>query len=531
LNTTSIRHRTAGTIIALLLAAALLITVPGSSSAASASSQWLSAGWESSVGLDYKPKQYEGSMYTVTRTLTGADEYWEAGYTGFGIDVALIDTGVAPVNGLTFPGKVVNGPDLSFESQADNLRYLDTYGHGTHIAGIIAGRDDGVWSAASAGENDFVGMAPSARLISLKVADANGTVDISQVIAAIDWVVQHHDDPGLNIRVLNMSFGTDSLQSYEIDPLAYAVERAWDAGIVVVVAAGNDGNASPLRNPAADPFVIAVGAADAGVPTTNTDDSVTTFTSCGTNQRHVDLIAPGKSIVSLRNPGSAADLEHPDAAVADRFFLGSGTSQAAAIVSGAAALVLSQRPQTTPDQVKALLMDTARPLGTNATQNCQGAGHLDLAVALDTKTPRKSQNAAPSVGTGSLEGARGSFHVELNGVALGGEQDIMGEEWQPWCTLKGKKYHCDDTRWVDGTWNGTEWTGTDWTWSALGLSWSGLSWSGLTWSGLSWSGLTWSANEWNGLSWSGLTWSGLTWSGLTWSTDFWTGLSWKFTAL
>ncbi|MEU8661593.1 S8 family serine peptidase [Actinoplanes philippinensis] len=126
-----------------------------------------------------------------------------ASLTGAGIGVALIDSGVAPVAGLDQPGKVINGPDLSFESQTPGLQYLDTYGHGTHMAGIIAGSDP---------SSGFQGVAPGAHLISLKTAAYDGAVDVSQVIAAIDWVVAHRNDPGLNIRVLNLSFGTDSIQ-------------------------------------------------------------------------------------------------------------------------------------------------------------------------------------------------------------------------------------------------------------------------------------------------------------------------------
>jgi serine protease AprX len=329
----------------------------------------------------------------------------------------------------------------------------------------------------------------------------------------------------MNIRVLNLAYGTTGVQSYQIDPLAHAIEQAWKAGIVVVVAAGNDGNSNPLRNPAIDPYVIAVGATvsdgtdyDAG------DDQVAEFSNCGTSQRHVDIVAPGKSIVSLRNPGSAADQGYPKARVEDRFFLGSGTSQAAAVVSGGVALLLDQRPDLSPDMVKALLMETATEL-EEAKSICQGAGILNLKEARDEDSFKARQTFRSSQGTGSLEAARGNAHVELDGSVLKGELDIFGN---PWNAERWAKYSANQMAWDGGDWNGSTWTGSDWSglsWS--GLSWSGLSWSGLSWSGLSWSGLSWSNNSWNGLSWSGLSWSGLSWSGLSWSTDVWTGLSWK----
>jgi serine protease AprX len=486
-----------------------------------------SAGWEDASNITrYNPKKYNGSMYNVAVNDTYSAAYWNDGYTGQGVDIALIDSGVVPVDGLTHPGKVVNGPDLSFESQSDEFRHLDSYGHGTHLAGIIVGRASAATGNPTlAAKDHFMGMAPDARLVSLKVADHEGATDVSQVIAAIDWVVQHRNDNGLNIRVLNLAFGTDSTQSYLLDPLAHAVEQAWNAGIVVVVAAGNDGNTAPLRNPAIDPYVIAVGAAD-GHGGQNSHMMQTDFSSCGTEDRHVDLVAPGQSIVSLRNPGSSADTDYSTAVVADQFFLGSGTSQASAVVSGAAALVIEQRPDITPDQLKMLLMDNTTHL-READDLCQGAGLLNLwyTYLAPTPTPAAATQAhEPSTGLGTLEGARGSDHLEHEGVLLEGEQDIFGNVWDgtSWSTAAAL-----GTSWSGGDWNGTSWSGTSWSgtsWS--GTSWSGTSWSGTSWSGTSWSGTSWSDMHWSGTSWSGTSWSGTSWSGTSWSGTSWSGLSW-----
>ena len=127
---------------------------------------------------------------------------------------------------------------------------------------IIAGRDSGAQDlAAYQSPANFTGVTPDANLVNIKVGAADGSVDVSQVIAALDWVLAHHDDPGLNIKVVNLSFGTDSVQDYRIDPLAYAAEAVWRAGVAVVAAAGNAGNqTSLLTDPATDPRVIAVGA-------------------------------------------------------------------------------------------------------------------------------------------------------------------------------------------------------------------------------------------------------------------------------
>lgn len=474
--------------------------------------QWENAAAVSLSSLD----TYAGSLGSITEKTVFAQKFWEAGYVGQGVDVALIDSGVVPVRGLTTSGKIINGPDLSFESQSEDIRYLDTYGHGTHLAGIIAGND---------GTTDgFQGVAPGARIVNIKVANYEGAVDVSQVIAAIDWVVQHKNDNGMNIRVINLAYGTDSTQSPKLDPLAFAVEQAWRAGIVVVVAAGNDGNAHGLRNPAFSPSVIAVGASDSNSTEKPKDDFVAGFTNCGTGDRYLDVLAPGRSIVSLRNPGSYADVSHPEARIGSDFFLGSGTSQASAVVSGAAALFLSKYPKATPDEVKAYLMASGNPLKTES-KYCSVAHLIDLELlAVDKHLAEVritlQQSRVSATGSGTLEGARGSHHVAVDGVVLEGEQDIFGQEFdsEVWA-----KYAANHMAWDGGDWNGSSWTGTSWS----GTSWSGTSWSGTSWSGTSWSGTSWSDYVWGGASWSGTSWSGTSWSGTSWSGTSWSGSSWS----
>ncbi len=460
-----------------------------------------------------------GSMFKTAKFVL-ARTFWDAGYTGQGVDVALIDSGVAPVKGLDLPGKIVNGPDLSFESQNSDFRYLDTFGHGTHMAGIIAGRDPGVTNLWNDAKTKFVGIAPGARVVNVKVAGHDGAVDVSQVIAGIDWVVQHKNSNGLNIRVLNLSFGTDSVQATTLDPLSHAVEQAWKAGIVVVVAAGNDGGIVPLRMPASNPNVIAVGAYDTNGTNITGDDFLTAFTNCGTSGRTYDVVAPGRSILSLRNPGSYADAANPGAVIDQRLFRGSGTSQSAAVVSGAVALMLEQRPDLSPDQVKALITSTTDYLGRRTDAGCPRKAMLDLREIFSTPTPSATQSHTPSTGRGSLEASRGSDHVEVDNVALTGEKDIFGVPWNgtSWSTAAAQ-----GTSWSGGTWNGTSWSGTSWS----GTSWSGTSWSGTSWSGTSWSGTSWSGTSWSDKTWSGTSWSGTSWSGTSWSGTSWSGLSWS----
>ncbi|MGH2820045.1 MAG: S8 family serine peptidase, partial [Actinomycetota bacterium] len=172
----------------------------------------------------------DGSLYNVNRNIK-TNLFYPYGYTGKGVDIALIDSGVAPVEGLNGSNKIINGPDLSVEQGDPNVRHLDTFGHGTHMAGIIAGRDSCTGTSVDYTNHDcFTGVAPESRIVNVKIANAQGATDVSQVIAGIDWVVQHRNDNGMNIRVLNLSFGTDGTQSYLLDPLTYAAEVAWHKG-------------------------------------------------------------------------------------------------------------------------------------------------------------------------------------------------------------------------------------------------------------------------------------------------------------
>ena len=449
----------------------------------------------------YDPAADVNSMLNTT-AYTGATAWWDAGYTGRGVDVALIDTGISPVDALAGSAKVVYGPDLSLESQASNLTNLDTNGHGTFMAGLIAGNGP-----------DYRGMAPGARIVSLKVGVADGGVDVSQVVAAIDWVVQHRNDDGLNIRVINLSYGTNSAQDYKVDPLAFAAEQAWKAGIVVVAAGGNLGfqshmnNAPALADPAFDPWLLAVGSTDSNGTLSPLDDTVPSFSPWPKRgaTRGVDIVAPGAHIQGLRVKNSFIDANNPDARLGSDYFRGSGTSESTAIVSGTVALILDKYPNATPDQVKALLMSTGLKISGKA--QAIGGGALQLATTLATPMPSAAgakQSWAWSVGTGKLEGSRGSDHLTMDGVVLTGEQDIFG---QPFDSAAMADLEAAGHSWSGGTWNGS--------------AWSGSSWSGSSWSGSSWSGSSWSESSWSASSWSGSSWSGSSWSGSSWSTGAW----------
>jgi serine protease AprX len=491
--------------LALLASGGSAVTTAGHASADAGTSRshggWQAGAWQAgSAPLSV----------TDVANVIGARSTAAAGLDGSGVGVALVDTGVAPVPGLP-AAQIVNGPDLSVESQGASVRYLDTYGHGTHLAGIIVGNDSTV---------GLRGIAPKAKLTSVKVGSAQGAVDVSQMIAAIDWVVEHrNDDPANPIRVITLAYGTDSVQASSVDPMTFAVENAWRAGIVVVVAGGNRGNSTTsLTNPSYNPYVLAVGSAATRGTTTQTDDTVSTFTSVSAG-RNVDLVAPGESIVSLRNPNSYVDVTYPTAQVGARMFKGSGSSQAAAVTAAAVALLLQKRPALSPDQVKALLRNTATPT-TGPVGSAMGIKQLNLAAALPAPTPTGRQTWTSASGLGSIEHTRGGSHVTRDGTyPLVGDFDLFG----PWSPSEWSRATAGGYAWVGGVWLGRRMAGDGWT----GTSWASRTWAPATWAGGPWGSPTWLDGLWSGRYWSSGAWSGRYWSGRYWSSDQWSTAIWR----
>ncbi|WP_138758944.1 S8 family serine peptidase [Modestobacter altitudinis] len=464
--------------------------------------------------LGYDAAGDKGSLNNIARVV-GAQDAYAAGVTGKGVGVALIDTGVTPVAGLT-SGNLVNGPDLSFDSQNPDTAHVDGFGHGTHLASIIAGRDVAGSPTSYLDPTRFNGVAPDATLVNVKVGAGNGAVDVSQVIAGIDWVVEHADDKGLNIRVINLSYGTDSTQSSAVDPLAYAVENAWKHGIVVVVSGGNEGDSTKnLANPASDPNVLAVGAMDDAGTVGRDDDTVPSWSTKGTDARHVDVVAPGVSVLGLRNPGGYADVRNPQAVVGDRFARASGTSQAAAVVSGEVALLLQAFPKLTPDQVKLVITQSASGVTTSSAV-MSGSGLIDVKKAqkLPKGTVPLAGAAAWGNGSGSLEASRGSSHVSTGTTELTGEVDVFGRAWDGAAWARATK---DAKAWVDGNWRGLTLTGAGWS----GSTWPTAPWTGSDWTGVSYASEQWSARTWRDESWAARTWRDDSWSARTWRSEGW----------
>jgi len=299
----------------------------------------------------------------------GATSLWnsETALQGQGITVAVVDSGVR--RSLTdIKGQVL--AQVRFNSVTKN--YADNYGHGTHIAGIISGN-----GAQSNGK--YIGVAPKANLVSVKITDETGAASASDLVAGLQWVLENKE--AYNIRVVNLSMNSSMAESYHTSPIDAAVEILWFNGIVVVVSAGNN-NSGVLYPPANDPFVITVGAANDQGTVDWTDDVLAGYSAAGVTSDGFykpDFVAPGHNIVSLlsNSCGTLVSL-YPDHVVDSVYFRMSGTSMASAVAAGAIALLLQDEPGLNPDQVKQRLMTTARPFFDGS-----GAGYLDIHAAVN----------------------------------------------------------------------------------------------------------------------------------------------------
>lgn len=321
-----------------------------------------------SVNVDHPLR----ALDEITDQATNVPSAWNAGYNGAGIGVAVIDSGINDShpdlwNSNQTHSRVVYHQDFTGTATSNwNGANYDLYGHGTHVAGIIGG--NGYLSSGN-----YTGVAPAINLVDLRALDLNGAGTDSTVIAAIEEAITLQNK--YNIQVINLSLGRGISVSYTQDPLCQAVESAWKAGIVVVVAAGNYGRLSvdgsdgygTITAPGNDPYVITVGALNSTGSSSPSAEIMTSYSSKGpTTYDHVvkpDIMAPGNNIVSLAAPGATLEALFPAQLVTgnsgrNSYFTLSGTSMATPVVSGAAALLVQSNGNLTPDQVKALLMQT-----------------------------------------------------------------------------------------------------------------------------------------------------------------------------
>jgi len=349
---------------------------------------------------------------TYDQTL-GVLPLWKFGVTGTGVGVAVVDTGVdGALPDFATKGHGGSRVVASAVANADATTATDSYGHGTDVAGIIAGNGD------NRGLGDpmygrYIGVAPNANLISIKVSDETGKASVLDVIYGLQFAVEHQSQ--FNIRVINLSLDSTTPQSYKTDPLDAAVEAAWMQGIVVVAAAGNLGNASNAVQfaPANDPYVITVGGVDENGSADPSGDAIATWSSRGTTQDGIqkpDVYAPGAHIVSVLAPNSVFATSCPTCVVGNgQYIQTSGTSMAAPAISGLVADLLQIHPNWTPDQVKGDLTSSAVTENTSFQEpNAVKSALLWNPAAADQGlTP----NSLINIATGSINYSRSSWSL------------------------------------------------------------------------------------------------------------------------
>jgi len=328
-----------------------------------------------------------GEIARTSITVGAKNVQAQYGYTGAGVGVAVIDSGVtAWHDDLTVANRTGQRVSAFVDFVNGRTTKYDDWGHGTHVAGIIAG--NGYDS-----NGDRASIAPKANIVALKALDGEGKGKISNIIAALDWAVTNR--VAYNIRVINMSLGAGVFESYNTDPLTQAAKRAVDAGIVVVAAAGNMGKAADgkpqygaIGAPGNAPWVLTVGASSTMGTNDRRDDTMANYSSRGPTMidfgAKPDLVAPGSGTVSLAEKNSLFYATKAPYLVAGKvknltylpYLTLSGTSMAAPVVAGTVALMLEANPSLTPNMVKAILQFTAQVYkGYDALT--EGAGFLN----------------------------------------------------------------------------------------------------------------------------------------------------------
>lgn len=365
----------------------------------------------------------------ATNVWNQAPEY----YQGQGIAVAVIDSGLFGNQDL---GSRVLG-EVNFNSAAHSSN--DGYGHGTFIAGVLA--DGGSLSGGK-----YVGIAPQVNVINVRVSDDVGMAYESDVVSGMQWVLNNAN--AYNIRVVNLSLNSAVWSSYNTDPLDAAAEILWFNKIVVVVSAGNKGSAA-LYPPANDPFVITVGATNDKGTARLGDDVLASFSAYGTDETgHVkpDLVAPGSNIIAYLPCKSNLTISalHPANCVDSNYFFMSGTSVAAPMVSGAAAMLVQSSPNLTPDQVKYRLMATANPNWPGYNPTTAGAGYLDVYAAVNGATTQSANTGLPA-------------------------SRVLWAGGQP-------------TTWDSVNWNS--------------VNWNSVNWNSVNWNSVNWNSVNWNSDYW-----------------------------------
>jgi len=386
--------------------------------------------------------------------------------------IAIVDSGIDATRS-DVSGRVLGQVNLA--SLPGNTATGDGYGHGTFVAGIAAGAAPG-----------YAGVAPKANLMSVDIMNDQGQATVADVVAAADWILQNKTT--YNIKVANFSLHAVNRASIQFDPIDQAVEKLWLNGVVVVAAAGNyalNGAQSGVQfAPGNDPFIITVGAADIGTSVGAGDDTSAPWSAWGYTPdgfMKPEIGAPGRYMIGPVPAGGVLYSQRPEKVTSPGYMQLSGTSFAAPVVAGAAAMLLGQHPDWTPDQVKGALMLTATPQKLVKLGQL-GVGDVNVASARALKTSPPNPNAALNQFVGAAADGTAVF---------------------------------DAAAWSDAAKASAAWASAAWSDAA----WSSAAWSSAAWSSAAWSDAAWASAAWGTAAWSDAAWSDAAWSDAAWADN------------
>jgi serine protease AprX len=372
--------------------------------------------------------------------------------------IAIVDSGIDATRTADFGSRVIARADFVGDGATG-----DPEGHGTMVAGVAAGAS-----------NVSPGVAQNAPLVDVRVADGQGLAYTSNVIAGLNWILQHKAQ--YHIGVANMSLAGNAESSFLYDPLDQAVEKLWLNGVVVVAAAGNngvDGAPVPLAAPGNDPFVITVGAVDTNGTKDQSDDFRAPWSAYGHTAdgfAKPELTAPGRIMVGPISTGSYIYSQVPDRQTSPGYMWMSGTSFAAPVVAGAAAQLLAIHPSWTPDQVKGALMYTAQGLSDDGT----GIGEINAARAATVLNPPN-----PNAGLNTF-------------VSTDPTTGLAVFSTSAWTSAASTSSAWTSSAWTSSAWTSSAWTSSAWTSSA----WTSSAWTSSAWTSSAWTSSAWTSSGW-----------------------------------
>ena len=428
-------------------------------------------------GFDYASTM---DITNLTIGLANVPAPADGGPAGAGVTVAVLDSGVATTTDLA-ASRIVGWKDFVNGQPAP----YDDAGHGTFVAGLIAGDGTASLPLENGGYAtvQFRGVAPAADIVGIKVLDEVGQGRGSAVIAGIAWAIAHKAD--YNIRVLNISLGANPVGPLNKDPIAMAVEAAWKSGITVVCAAGNEGDFGKggILSPGNSPFVITVGATDTRQTADVSDDVVAAYSSVGPTLfdeiAKPDLVAPGNRLIALRAQGSYLDTNFSSnvisladfaptapAGTVSSYLMLSGTSASTPVVAGAAALMIGANPSLTPGDVKKRLMKTADPVaGANKMQ--AGEGTLDVDEALASTLLANGWAKSDQIGDG--------------------KKGFKDNDYKKWEKKSWEKYGWTKFKWAKFKWAKFKWAKFKWA----DVAWTKFKWAQLESTKYDWAKFKW----------------------------------------